>query len=80
MSRAMASWILCLLTLGVGLYTAVRSVQNRARGAGLDQLERENAARSRQNELRRAELIRREWELLTGVEEDLAARIEAVRP
>ena len=80
MSRATASWILCLLTLAVGFYTAARSVQNRARGDSLDQLERWCEARSRQNELRRAELARREWQLYSLVEEDLVALQEGVRP
>jgi hypothetical protein len=75
-SRATASWILCLLTLGVGLVTSARSGQNRARGDALDQLERWCEARSPQNELRRAALARREWELMALVEE----RREDVRP
>lgn len=80
MSRGTASWILCLLTLGVGLYVSARSVENRMRGDRLDQLERWCEARSRQNELRRAELARREWQLITLVEEDLVLRQEAVLP
>lgn len=64
MSRAFLGWCLCVLALSTGLYTAALAVENRARGADLDRLERWCETQSRKNELARVANQRQEWRLL----------------
>jgi len=64
MKRASLTWSLTALILLLGLVTAARSAQNRARADRLDRLERWCEAQSRRNELQRVANEAAEWNLL----------------
>ena len=64
MKRTRATWALAALALLLGLATAARAADNRARANALDQLERWCEAQSRRNELQRVEIEKAEWRLL----------------
>lgn len=64
MKRATLTWLLAGLALLVGLATAARSAENRARGDELDRLERWCEAQSRRNQLQRVANEAAQWALL----------------
>jgi len=65
-TRAALAVALCMVTLAVGLATAVLASRNRARGGDIDRRQRRCETLSRQLELRRADNAREEWLLLGG--------------
>jgi len=62
--RVGATWALAALALLLGVATAARAADNRARADELDELERWCEAQSRRNELQRLENERAQWVLL----------------
>ncbi len=80
--RASLSIVLCLVALGIGLYTAMLASNNRALGAELDGAQRWCETFKRQNDLLAAEIEAQEFELLhptPASEDDLAARLGAAQ-
>ena len=66
MTRAILSVALCICAVAIGVFTAVTSANNRARGAELDRRQHRCEVLERQNDLGRALNGRAEWQLLYG--------------
>lgn len=64
MKRVHATWLLAAAALVLGVLTAARAADNRARADELDALERWCEAQARRNELQRLANERAEWVLL----------------
>ena len=69
-ARTSLSFILCMLTLSLGVVAARYSARNRLRASDLDRRHHRCEFASRRNELRRAENERDEWLLLRGRENE----------
>jgi len=77
-TRAVLALTVCAVAIVVGLFTALLSSRNRARGGDLDERQHRCETLTRQIELQRARNAREEWLLVHG--EPRPATFPPLRP
>jgi hypothetical protein len=77
MLRSLFALVLCVATLGLGLWVALMASTNRARGADLNKRHFQAETKQRQNQLQRARNQEAEFRLIEGLGSEVTPIIES---